>query len=161
MTDNPISKSQRKRDMLALQAMGARLVELSKAQLAKMPISGRLREAITEMKRLTSHEAKRRQMQFIGRLMRSEEPEPIETALARIENVSIQAAKDLHEIENWRTQLLERKEALTEFICQFPNADIQRLRHLIRDADQEKKTTKPAGAGRALFRYLREICHPN
>lgn len=161
MVENPISKSQRKREMHALQAMGAKLVELNQTQLAKMPISERLRAAIIEMKRLTSHEAKRRQLQFIGRLMRAEDIEPIAAELQIISHDNIQAKKDLHLVETWRAQLLEQKAALTEFLQQYPHADSQRLRQLIRDTVNEKNTGKPAGANRALFRFLRELLMPS
>lgn len=156
----PPSKSQRKRDMHALQAVGEKLAHLNSQQLAEMPISEKFREAITEFKRISSHEAKRRQLQYLGRLMRDEDVEEIKVRLASLENVSVQAAKELHDLENWRERLLtQSKEALTEFINQFPNCDIQQLRHLIRDASKEKETGKPAGAGRALFRYLRTVSH--
>ncbi len=152
-----ISKSQRKRDMHALQAMGKKLTELNNEQLSKIEMSDRLRFAVTEMQRITKHEARRRQLQYIGRLMRDEEADGIIDAIAKIENAHVEASKDLHDLETWRDRLIaETKEALTEFIALHPDADVQHLRHLIRNAQKEKETQKPPGSLRALFRYLRE-----
>lgn len=153
----PVSKSQRKRDMHALQAVGKKLTELNNEQLSKIEMSDKLRFAINEMQRITKHEARRRQLQYIGRLMRDEESEGIIDAIAKIENAHLESAKGLHDLEIWRDRLIsETKEALTEFIAAHPNADVQHLRHLIRNAQKEKETEKPAGSSRALFRYLRE-----
>lgn len=153
----PISKSQRKRDMHALQAIGKKLTELNNEQLNKIEMSDKLRLAITEMQRITKHEARRRQLQYIGKLMRDEESQPIMDAIAKIENSHLEAAKDLHDLEIWRDRLInETKEALTEFIAKHPDVDVQHLRHLIRNAQKEKETGKPAGSLRTLFRFLRE-----
>ena len=152
----PISKSQRKRDMHALQAIGEKLTGLNNEQLSKIEMSDKLRFAITEMQRITKHEARRRQLQYIGRLMRDEESEGIIDAIAKIENAHLESAKDLHDLEIWRDRLInETKETLTEFIAEHPDADVQHLRHLIRNAQKEKETEKPAGGSRALFRFLR------
>lgn len=152
------SKSQRKRDMHALQAIGKKLTELNNEQLNKITLSDKLRMAIDEMRRITKHEARRRQMQYIGRLMRDEDSEEIMVAIAKIENTHLESAKDLHDLEIWRERLVseESKEALTEFIAEHPEADVQHLRQLIRNGQKEKETGKPAGSLRALFRYLRD-----
>lgn len=155
-----VSKSQKKRELIALQKLGEKLTTLNKDQIEQFPISNRLRDAILEAKRLTQHEAKRRQMQFIGRLMPEEENiEAIEAAWNKIASVGIAATKNLHEIEQWRANLLSNgKEALTKFIDQYHPEDIQHLRHLVQQAQAEAASGKPAGAGRALFRYIRECC---
>lgn len=148
-----ISKSERKRQMLALQKLGEMLVALSSSQLAKIPLDPILADAIKEARVLNSHEAKRRQLQYIGRLMRNVDPEPIQTALDQFELKKGQSKALLHQIERWRDRLIaEDNKALEEFLDKFPNVDHQHIRQLIRNA---KKATR--GADTALFRYLRGV----
>lgn len=147
------SKSQRKREMTALQKLGETLVSLSNTELDKIPLSEALSEAISEARRLKSHEAKRRQMQYIGRLMRDIDSKPIEDALASIQLKAQLGKAHFHQIERWRDKLIaEGDERLEEFLNQFPTVDHQHLRQLIRNAKQEK-----SGADTELFRYLRQI----
>lgn len=147
------SKSQRKRDMIALQKLGETLVSLSNTELDKIPLSEALSEAISEARRLKSHEAKRRQMQYIGRLMRDIDSKPIEDALANIQLKAQLGKAHFHQIERWRDKLkASGDEQLQEFLNQFPTVDHQHLRQLIRNAKQEK-----SGADTELFRYLRQI----
>lgn len=148
-----ISKSERKRQMLALQKLGEMLVSLSPAQLAKIPLDPVLADAIAEARTLTSHEAKRRQLQYIGRLMRNVDPEPIQTALDQFELKKGQSKALLHQIERWRDRLIaEDNKALEELLAQYPAVDHQHIRQLIRNA---KKAAR--GADTALFRYLRDL----
>lgn len=154
------SKSQRKRQMLALQKIGALLVELPTAQLAQVPLDSTLAEAIATARTLTSHGAKRRQLQYIGKLMRDTDPEPIQTALDNLQLKNQQGKAKFHHIERWRDRLIaEGDKALQEFLTQFPTADSQHLRQLIRKAQQEH-TAQKSGADTVLFRYLREIINP-
>jgi ribosome-associated protein len=147
------SKSQRKRDMLALQKIGEILVELPESQLAAIPLDPLLAEAIHHARTLTSHEAKRRQLQYIGRLMRKIDPTPIEEAVAKIQLKSNEGKALFHQIERWRDKLIaEGDTQLQLFIQQYPQVDHQRLRTLVRSAQQQK-----AGALKELFRYLREV----
>lgn len=146
------SKSQRKRDMLALQDMGKRLVELPAAQLAKIPLEPPLAEAINEARLLTSHGAIRRQLQYIGKLMRNIDATPIQTALDNLDLNSQKSKAHFHQIERWRDKLIaEDDSTLQAFLDQHPDADRQRLRQLVRNA---KKSTK---MDTELFRYLRSI----
>jgi ribosome-associated protein len=155
MQDNvPLdSKSKRKRQMIALQKIGEALVELSAAQLSKIPLDSVLFDAIVTARSLKNHEAKRRQLQYIGRLMRNvEDISPIQTAIDDLALKSQQSKAQFHQLERWRDKLIaEEDKALQEFLLQFPHTDRQHLRQLIRNA---KKKEKP---DRELFRYLKSM----
>jgi ribosome-associated protein len=155
--DDFLSKTRRKREMLELQALGAALAELPEAQLAGLDVPEELREALVEAKRIRSHEAKRRQMQYIGRLMREIDPAPIREQLAAIEGTSAQAAAAHRRLEAWRMRLLEDDAALTEFAGAHPGADLQKMRTLIRNARQEQREARPPRAYRELFRMLKTL----
>lgn len=151
-TEKP-SKSQRKRDMIALQKLGEELVDLPLSQLKKFPLSEKLYEAIIEARSLNSHEAKRRQVQYIGRLMRDEDPKPIEDSLAKIQHRHQQDKVQFHKTERWRDKLIkEGDKALQEFLIHFNMTDDQHLRQLVHHAEEGKR-----GADTELFRYLRQI----
>ncbi len=154
------SKSQLKREMLELQELGKRLVGLSKERLSKLDLPSSLLSAIEEAKRLNSRGGIRRQLQYIGRLMRDlEAPERIREYFQRLEMKDERAAAFFHMLESWRERLIcdESLETTTEFITQYPEIDRQYFRQLIQNAKKERKQGKPAGAGKALFRYLREL----
>ncbi|MBI4989646.1 MAG: DUF615 domain-containing protein [Rhodocyclales bacterium] len=151
------SKSQRKREMHALQDMGAALVELSAERLARIDMPDALRGALLEAQRLTRHEARRRQMQYIGRLMRDVDPAPIREALDAINGASAIETARQHRLERLRERLLEDEAVLTEIGTAHPGADITRLRQLRRGALHEREAGKPPKNFRELFRLLREI----
>src|SRR5688500_7694042 len=155
--DDFVSKTRRTREMLELQALGAALAELPQAQLAGLQMREELREALLEAKRITSHEAKRRQLQYVGRLMREVDPEPIRAALAAVEGSSAQAAAAHRRLEGLRERLLADDAALTRFALEHPGADLQELRALIRNARREQKEGKPPRAFRELFRVLKAL----
>ena len=139
------------------QALGAELARLSEAQLESIELPEDLREALLEAKGISSHEAKRRQMQYIGRLMRGLDPAPIRVRLGEIEGSSAQATARHRRLESWRERLLGDDEALTEFAAEHPGADLQALRTLIRNARKEGGAGKPPRAYRELFRVLKAI----
>lgn len=153
--DEPVSKTRRKREMTELQSLGAALVELPESQVRAMALDEGLVAAVLEAKRVRSHEAKRRQLQYIGRLMRSLDPEPIRAQLAAAEGSSAQAAAAHRRLEAWRERLLADDAALTSFASEHPGADLQELRALIRNARKEQKEGKPPRAYRELFRTLK------
>jgi ribosome-associated protein len=155
--DDFVSKTRRKREMLELQALGAALAALPETQLASLQLDDELREALLEAKRTRSHEARRRQMQYIGRLMRAVDPAPIREQLATIEGGSAQAAAAHRRLEAWRARLLEDDEALTAYAYEHPGADLQALRTIIRNTRQEQKQGKPPRAYRELFRMLKTL----
>jgi ribosome-associated protein len=155
--DELVSKTRRKREMLELQSLGTALVALPESQLAKMNLDASLLQAVLEAQRIKSHEAKRRQMQYIGRLMRDLDPEPIRAHLSAVEGTSAQAAAAHRRLETWRERLLADDQALTAFAGEHPGADLQEIRALIRNARKEQKEGKPPRAYRELFRILKNI----
>lgn len=150
------SKTKRKKEMLALQDLGKDLVELSAAHLDSVSLPDALKAAVHEWRRLKTHEAKRRQLQYIGRLMRDIDPEPIRAQLDAFEGNSAQAAAAHKRLEAWRARLLADDEALTEFAAGHPGADLQALRTLIRNARKEQKEAKAPRAYRELFRAIKQ-----
>ncbi|MEW5890054.1 MAG: ribosome biogenesis factor YjgA [Pseudomonadota bacterium] len=154
--DRP-SKSRRKRDMHALQELGASLVELSPERLARMELPEDLREAVRAAQRMTKHEARRRQMQYIGRLMRVVDPQPIRDALDALNGSSRSQAALQHRLERLRSRLLEDEEVLGEIAAQAPGADLQHLRRLRRNALKEQEAGRPPRSYRELFRELRQL----
>ena len=157
MQDEPVSKTRRKREMTELQSLGAALVELPESQVRAMDLDEGLVAAVLEAKQLRSHEAKRRQLQYIGRLMRSLDAEPIRSQLAAVEGTSAQAAAAHRRLEAWRERLLADDNALTSFASEHPGADLQEIRALIRNARKEQKDGKPPRAYRELFRALKTL----
>jgi ribosome-associated protein len=157
MQDETVSKTRRKKEMLERQALGVALVELPASQLLEMSLEDRLREAVIEARRITSHEARRRQMQYIGRLMREIDPAPVRARLEAISSGSAQSAARHRRLEAWRERLLADDEALTEFAAAFPGADLQALRALLRNARKEMKEGKPPRAYREVFRLLKDL----
>jgi ribosome-associated protein len=153
----PPSKSQIKREMQALQDLGEQLVALGKDSLAKVDLSDDLRSAVRDAQRFTKHEARRRQLQYIGRLMRNVDPAPIQAALDEINGVSAAATARQHALERLRTRLLEDEAVLGEIARGHPGADLQHLRQLRRNALKERADNKPPRAFRELFRILREL----
>ena len=159
--ENRISKTQVKKEMTELQKLGMRLADLSEHQLYGMAIDARLKAAVLEAKRITSHEAKRRQMQYVGRLMREVDAEPIRALIESLDSGSAQSAAAHKRLEAWRDRLMADDEALTEFAAAHPGADLQQLRTLIRNAKREKEASKPPRAYRDLFRLIKECSDSN
>ena len=143
--------------MHELQALGVALVALPEGMLQAMTLEPRLLEAVLEAKRITAHEGKRRQIQYIGRLMRDVDPAPIRARIAELEGSSAQASARHRRLEAWRERLIADDEALTAFAAEHPGADLQTLRALIRNARKESKEGKPPRAFRELFRVLKDI----
>jgi ribosome-associated protein len=156
--DLPKSKTQVKQEMHELQALGKQLTELSKAQLAEVPIDEDMREAIDTLGRIKSNEARRRQMQYIGKLMRSADHEAIEAVLNKFKERDQQHLRFDKMAEDWRRRLLEEgNSAQGAFFDQYPQIDHQHLRQLVRDSLREIKNSKPPSNQRKLFRYLRDF----
>lgn len=152
------SKSQLKREASALQALGERLVELSPAQLNRIPLSEALREAVVEAQRIRQRGGRRRQLQFIGKLMRQVDAEPIAAAVQALDAQGLRAAAAQRRVEQWRERLLaEGDTALAELLEACPEADRQQLRQAVRSARQEQQAGRPPRAQRALLRLLRDL----
>ena len=156
--DRP-SKSQLKRDMHALQELGVEIVALPKDALKRMPLPESLDEAVREARRITDHEGKRRQMQYVGKVMRGltdSETAALREALDKYKGVNKSETARLHWIERTREQLLADDAALTEFIRQHPAADPQEGRTLIRNARKEAQQGKPPRYFRELFQWIKD-----
>ncbi len=157
-----ISKTQRKAEADAKQMVGKKLIDLTKAQIEKLNLDESLHDAVLEAKRLTSNGAIRRQLQYIGKLMRNTEIAPIEEQLARWEGKHDQENARFHTLERWRDRLIDdagksKSDVLQAFVDEYPNAEIQRLRTLSRNAQKEQSANKPPKSSRELFKLLREI----
>jgi len=152
-----VSKTEMKQDMLALQKLGEELVELKPAILDTFPLEDILRDAIDDAQRFKG-EAKRRQLQYVGKVMRKIDPEPIEQALNKLKNKHSQVTQALHKLEELRDHIVENGDsAIAEAVEQFPEIDRQRLRQLARQANKEKQLNKPPKAYREIFQYLKEL----
>ena len=156
-----ISKTKRKQQMHELQDIGEELVELSKDALNKIPMSEDLLDAIKEYKRLNSHEARRRQMQFIGKIMRKEDTAPIREKLEQIRGSSTAATALLHRIERYRNDMIAKDEVITQFLADYPHASAQELRTLVRNARKEAEQAKPPKAFREIFQFIKSALEAN
>ncbi|MEO8157012.1 MAG: ribosome biogenesis factor YjgA [Betaproteobacteria bacterium] len=151
------SRTKRKLDDRALQDLGEALVAVSEGQLAQLDLPERLHDAIQQARGISRFGALRRQMQYIGRLMREEgDAEAIRLRLDAWNGVSAEDTARLHLIERWRLRLLEDEKAMETLIAQYPRADVQRLRTLVRNAKSESEAEKPPKSFRELFQALRE-----
>jgi ribosome-associated protein len=156
--DEPVSKSQKKRDADFLQKTGVKFIDLSLAKLSLLPLPDNLYKAIVDAKLIKSHGAKRRQAQLIGKLMRASDFEAILAAYEQIIEDDSAVTATFHEVEVWRDRLINQgNEALTEFIEAFHPEEVQQLRQLIKKAVDDQKKEKNTGAAKALFRYLRSV----
>lgn len=156
--DSPKSKSQRKRDMTALQDLGVELEALPKDRLTRVPMPEALADAIHAARKITSHEGKRRQMQFVGKVMRGlddDEVAAIRAALEGFKGTSKAETAKLHLIERWRELLLADDNNLTKFLGEHPGIDVQAVRNIIRNARKEKEMSKPPKYYRELFQAIK------
>ena len=152
-----VSKSEIKRDAEDLKQFGEKLVNLTKANLTKVPLDDSLKDAIELAQRLQK-EARRRQLQYIGKLLRSIDAEPIREALEKIENKHNQQQAMLHKLEILRDELIVKGDAaLTDLLNEYPSADRQQLRNLIRAAQKEKEQNKPSKAYREIYQILKTL----
>jgi ribosome-associated protein len=151
------SRTKRKQDDQALQDLGEELVAVGEDKLAELDLPERLRDAIVEARSISKFGALRRQMQYIGRLMREEgDAETIRAHLDTWKGISVEETARVHLIERWRARLLKEEKALEELIAEYPLADIQQLRALTRNAKREAEASKPPKSFRELFQLLRE-----
>lgn len=151
-----VSKSEIKRDAEALKKLGEKLVSLSTQKLATIPLEDDLHHAIELAQRLQK-EAKRRQLQYIGKLLRHIDVAPIQEALDKVENTHRQQQVVLHKIERLRDTLLMEDDALTTLFAQYPMLDIQHLRALIRGAKKEQSQNKRGKHYREIFAELKRV----
>ncbi|MDP0589313.1 MAG: ribosome biogenesis factor YjgA [Candidatus Endonucleobacter bathymodioli] len=152
-----ISKSEIKREKQALKDMGARLMKIKPSLLEKLPLNERLKEALDESKRITSHNARKRHLSFIGKLMQGQDTGPITELLNQLDSSSNEYNRRFHQLERWRDRLISNdKIALSEYLSNYPCADHQHIRQLVRNASKEAEQGKTSKDARKLFKYLRE-----
>lgn len=155
--DSPPSKTRLKAEADAAQEVGRQLVALPKDKLKKLQLEEALLDAIAEAKRITANGAIRRQMQYIGRLMRDTDLAPIVEQLQKWEGKHQEENARFHQMERWRTRMLEDVKAIELFIVEFPQTNVQQMRTLIRNAQKEQAAGKPPKSSRELFKMIREI----
>ncbi|MBT1065992.1 ribosome-associated protein [Bowmanella sp. Y26] len=153
------SKTQLKNEMQDLQQLGLKLVGLGPAALAKVPLDQELSDAINLAKRIDKKkEGYRRQLQFIGKLMRTRDVEPIQQALDLLENKHQQATAQFHKLERLRDDIVANGDsAINHAMELYPTLERQKLRQLSRQAQKEAQQNKPPKSSREIFQYLRQI----
>lgn len=153
-----ISKSQRKRDQHALKDLGIKLLDFTDDSLRQLDLPDKLLEALRTAKKITSNSARKRQLQYIGKLMKEIDAEPVRAAVEAREHQHLTSTREFHLLETLRDKLLLTGDtAVSEVLSHFPRADRQHLRKLVRQARREQETRQPPRAARLLFRYLREL----
>jgi len=158
------SKTQLKRQMLELQQLGMALAELPNERLQTIELPERLLDAILEFKRTRSHEGRRRQMQYVGKLMRGVDPVPLRAAVDALALGSAVDALRLHEAERWRVELVRDDDALTRWAQHYPDSDLQRLRALVRAARRDEAAAAGQRHGRGwreLFQFVKPFVEQN
>jgi ribosome-associated protein len=151
------SKSQVKRELIALQDFGEQLTKLNETQLAKLELPEDIVAAIQDFQTINSHGARKRQLKFIGKLLRDVD---IDDAGQRLDLITQHKQQDtlvLHKIEKWREQLIhDGDNALSELLATCPDIDRQHIRQLLRSINKETRENKPPKSYRKLFQYLKE-----
>jgi ribosome-associated protein len=153
------SKSQVKRDMIALRRLGERLIELSFEQLNTLSMDDQLKEAVIEAKQMSRGRARKRQIQYIGKLMRSVDVDTIKTAIEKFDSSSRLHAQQFHKLERIRTGLMQDdSETIDELFAQHTSIDRQHLHQMIRKAQKERDADlSDSTHDGKLFRYLRSL----
>lgn len=159
--DDFISKTRRKKQMAELQDVGKALVRLSPEQLERMNLPERLLEAVLACKEMTKHEAVRRQMQYIGRIMRDVDAAPIVEHLRGQSEPSRQQTAVFHAAERWRQEMLDDESAVDRFAREYPEADVKRLRALVHATHEERSAKRAPKVFRELFHAVNTILQGN
>ena len=159
LDERPPSRSMLKRASLALQELGQQLLDMPASRLAEIDMPERLRDALDGYKTTRSFEGKRRQIQFIGKVMRTIDAEPLREAVAQYQLGHAHNALALHQAERWRAELIaDDKDAVTRWVADFPDTDVQQLRTLIRNARKDASLEPEKRSGRAfreLFQFIK------
>ena len=156
--EEELSRTQIKRAMEALQDLGGKLLDLKPAELARIPMSPTLEAALDEAKRINQNEAKRRHLQYIGKVMRDEDSEAIAKALAVTDSGSDEHRRAFHQLETWRDGLIaDNADTLEEIMQLHEEADRQHLVHLVKQAQSVHQEEKAKTATKKLFKYLRQL----
>ncbi len=155
--DDKLSKTQRKQAMHALQKIGEQLTTLNDQQLNALNLPAQLQEAVDEARHINKFGARKRQMQYIGKLMRHVDILPIQEKLDTWQQASLNQTALLHQTEQWRERILTDVTALTDFVNQYPTTEITHIRLLVRNTLKERKANKPPKSYRLLFQALQAI----
>ncbi|RPE76969.1 ribosome biogenesis factor YjgA [Vulcaniibacterium tengchongense] len=155
------SRSRQRREALEVLALGERLAELSEAQLARLPVPESLLPHIRQCRRITSHIARKRQLAYLAKQMRREDDDTLHAIRDALDEHGEAARREvaaMHRAEAWRERLLDGgDEALARLLAEHPDADRQRLRQLVRNAQEERKREKPPRSYRELYRELHRL----
>lgn len=157
------SKTQLKREAHELQQLGRDLADLPETRLMALDMPEALRDSVLELRRTRSHEGRRRQLQYVGKLMRKADAEPLREAVAQLKLGSARDSLKLHDAERWRDELLAGDDGLTRWVQAFPATDVQQLRALVRQARLQRlpepvpgQSQRQGRAFRDLFRLISE-----
>jgi ribosome-associated protein len=157
-SDERVSRTKKKKAALALQQLGERLAELSENQLLGMHLPEELTDALLDLRLMKTHEARRRQVQYIGTLMRQIDVEQIQMEMDRLAMKNYETIHRFKQLEQWRDALLAGDETcLDQLVIQFPTLERQQLTQLVRNARKEAERQKPPKAARRLFQYLKAL----
>lgn len=157
-TGDTLSKSQRRRDALELKSLARDLIAMSHSRLARVPLDAELRAAIDEARHIRSNVARKRQLQYVAKLLRRSDATPIIEAIEALEFDTRQLTARQHRAEAWRDHLIRDGDpAVSELLLHRPGADTQAIRQCIRKARSEAARDKPPAAARVLFRLLRDM----
>jgi ribosome-associated protein len=153
----PVSKTRRKREMHARQDLGEELVGLTETQLAQLELPEKLLDAVLLAKRIQKFRALRRQLQYVGRLMRDVDSVAIAAQLEAWKGKSREVTARLHALERWRDRLIASDTAMAELAAAYPGCDVQHLRALVRNARCERAPDAAPESARELFRALKAV----
>ncbi len=152
------SKTQVKRELQALQDLGERLTTLKPETIDRLPLSDALRKALADAPKHKAHIARKRHIQYIGKLMRGQDIEAIVALVDQLDASTRQYNERFHALERWRDRLLaDGDSAVDAFVSDYPDGDRQHLRGLIRQAQHEAARNQPPAAARKLFKYIRDL----
>jgi ribosome-associated protein len=151
------SKTQLKREAHELQQLGRDLAELPESRLLALAMPDSLRDSVLELRRTRSHEGRRRQLQYVGKMMRKADAEPLREAVAQLKLGPARDSLKLHEAERWREELLADDDGLTRWVQAYPATDVQQLRALVRQARLQRPPQEVPGQGPRQGRAFRDL----
>ena len=156
--DGYLSRSEKKRRSTAIQKIGEELASYPISAIRSFNLPDFLMQEYEELHTITKHEAKRRKMQYIGKMLREVDIEPIKARIEEAQEGKAAQSADFHHLERLRERLIQGdKEALNTIVESYPNVDMQKLRQLVRNTKKEMEKEKPLKSSKLLFRYLREL----
>jgi len=157
-TPEEVSKSQRRREALEVKSLASRLITLNASRLAAVPLDEQLRAEIDRARSIRSNVARKRQLQYVAKLLRRNDLDPILDTLDSFDNEAKQLTARQHRVEAWRDLLIESGDAAVGALIELRrDADAQAIRQLLRNAQRETQKNKPPAAARSMFRLLREL----